>query len=131
MTRFSWHRFRSNQVRLWLSLLAYNLGNSRQRLALPKRIENRSLTSFLHRLVKAGGRLVKHVLILLAAFGGELRDETVVWEYAREGCCTVTSDGIAEFAAAGNRSRDQNRTERYLRMPDRKGATGSWGLALG
>jgi len=27
MTRLSCHRFRSNQVRLWLSLIAYNLGN--------------------------------------------------------------------------------------------------------
>ena len=27
MTRLSCHRFRSNEVRLWLSVLAYNLGN--------------------------------------------------------------------------------------------------------
>jgi hypothetical protein len=27
MTRLSCHRFRSNEVRLWLSLIAYNLGN--------------------------------------------------------------------------------------------------------
>jgi hypothetical protein len=44
MTRLSCHRFRSNQVRL----------------ALPKRIENWSLTSLQQRLVKTGGRLVKH-----------------------------------------------------------------------
>jgi hypothetical protein len=59
MTRLSCHRFRSNQVRLALSLLAYNLGNLWRRLALPRRIENWSLTS-LQRLVKTGGRLVKH-----------------------------------------------------------------------
>jgi len=35
---------RSNQVRLALSLLAYNLGNLWRRLALPRRIENWSLT---------------------------------------------------------------------------------------
>jgi hypothetical protein len=40
MTRLFCHRFRSNQVRLALSLLAYNLGNLWRRLALPKRIEN-------------------------------------------------------------------------------------------
>jgi hypothetical protein len=45
MTRLSCHRFRSNQVRLGLSLLAYNLGNLWRRLALPKRIENWSLMS--------------------------------------------------------------------------------------
>jgi Transposase DDE domain group 1 len=28
MTRLSCHRFRSNEVRLWLSVLAYNLGTS-------------------------------------------------------------------------------------------------------
>jgi len=27
MTRLSCHRFRSNEVRLWLTLIAYNLGN--------------------------------------------------------------------------------------------------------
>jgi Transposase DDE domain group 1 len=47
-------------VRLALSLLAYNLGNLCRRLALPKRIENWSLTSLQQRLVKTGGRLVKH-----------------------------------------------------------------------
>jgi Transposase DDE domain group 1 len=60
MTRLSCHRFRSNQVRLGLSLLAYNLGNLWRRLALPKRIENWSLTSLQQRLVKTGGRLIKH-----------------------------------------------------------------------
>jgi hypothetical protein len=60
MTRLSCHRFRSNQVRLALSLLAYNLGNLWRRLALPTGIENWSLTSLQQRLVKTGGRLVKH-----------------------------------------------------------------------
>ena len=60
MTRLSCHRFRSNQVRLGLSALAYNLGNLWRRLALPKRIENWSLTSLQQRLVKTSGRLVKH-----------------------------------------------------------------------
>jgi hypothetical protein len=59
MTRLSCHRFRSNEVRLWLSVLAYNPG-SLWRLVLPKKIENWSLTSLQQRLVKTGGRLVKH-----------------------------------------------------------------------
>jgi DDE family transposase len=59
MTRLSCHRFRSNEVRLWLSLIAYNLGNL-WRLVLPKKIENWSLTSLQQRLVKTGGRLIKH-----------------------------------------------------------------------
>jgi hypothetical protein len=60
MTRLSCHRFRSNEVRLWLSVIAYNLGNLWRRLALPQRIENRSLTSLQQQLVKTGGRLIKH-----------------------------------------------------------------------
>jgi hypothetical protein len=60
MTRLSCHRFRSNEVRLWLSIIAYNLGNLWRRLVLPQRIGNWSLTSLQQRLVKTGGRLVKH-----------------------------------------------------------------------
>ena len=60
MTRLSGHRFRSNEVRLWLSLIAYNLGNLWRRLVLPRRNESWSLTSLQQRLVKTGGRLIKH-----------------------------------------------------------------------
>jgi hypothetical protein len=59
-TRLSCHRFRANEVRLQLSVLAYNLGNLWRRLVLPKRIDSWSLTSVQLRLVKSGGRLVKH-----------------------------------------------------------------------
>jgi hypothetical protein len=58
--RLTCHRFRSNEVRLWLSVIAYNLGTLWRRLALPSRIKNWSLTSLQQRLVKTGGRLVKH-----------------------------------------------------------------------
>jgi hypothetical protein len=60
MTRLSCHRFRSNEVRLWLSVLAYNQGNLWRRLVLPRRIKNWTLTSLQQRLVKTGGRLAKH-----------------------------------------------------------------------
>ena len=59
-TRLSCHRFRANEVRLQLSVLAYNLGNLWRRLVLPTRIDNWSLTSLQQRLVKTGGRLVRH-----------------------------------------------------------------------
>jgi hypothetical protein len=59
-TRLSCHRFRANEVRLQLSVLAYNLGNLWRRLVLPKRIDTWSLTSLQQRLVKTGGRLIKH-----------------------------------------------------------------------
>ena len=60
MTRLSCHRFRSNEVRLRLSVIAYNLGNLWRRLVLPQRIGNWLLTSLQQRLVKTGGLLVKH-----------------------------------------------------------------------
>jgi len=60
MTRLSCHKFRSNEVRLWLTIIAYNLGNLWRRLVLPQRIGHWSLTSLQQRLVKTGGRLVKH-----------------------------------------------------------------------
>ena len=82
-TPLSCHRFRANEARLQLSLLAYNLGNLWRRLVLPKRIEAWSLTSLQQRLVKTGGRLIKHARyywLLLAEshltrrlFGGMLR----------------------------------------------------------
>jgi hypothetical protein len=37
VTRLCRHRFRSNEVRLWLSAIACNLGNLSQQLVLPKR----------------------------------------------------------------------------------------------
>ena len=47
-------------MRLWLSVITYNLGNLWQRLALPRRIRNWSLTSLQQRFLKTGGRLAKH-----------------------------------------------------------------------
>ena len=81
--RLSCHHFRSNEVCLWLSVIAYDLGNLCRRLVLPKRIDHWSLTSLQQRLVKTGGRLIKHARyywLLLAEshltrrlFGGMLR----------------------------------------------------------
>ena len=60
MPRLSCNRFQSNEVRLWLSILAYNLGNLWWRLALSARIKDWSLTSLQQRKVKTGRRLMKH-----------------------------------------------------------------------
>jgi Transposase DDE domain group 1 len=59
-TRLSCHRFRANEARLQLSLLAYDLGKLWRRLVLPNRIDAWSLRSLQQRLVKTGGKLVKH-----------------------------------------------------------------------
>ncbi len=47
-------------MRLQLSVLACNLGNLWRRFRLPQRIKSWSLTSLQLRLMKTGGRLVKH-----------------------------------------------------------------------
>jgi len=60
MTRLSCHRFRSNEVRLWLSVIAYNLRNLWRRVVLRLRVGNWSLTGLQQRWVKTGGRLIKH-----------------------------------------------------------------------
>jgi len=41
-------------------VIAYNLGNLWRRLVLPRKIDNWSLASLQQRLVKTGGRLIKH-----------------------------------------------------------------------
>ena len=59
-TRLSCHKFVANQVRLELFVLAYNLGNFMRRLALPEAMKHWSLTSLQTRMIKTGGRLVRH-----------------------------------------------------------------------
>jgi hypothetical protein len=59
-TRLSCHRFIANQVRLQLFILAYNLGNFLRRLCLPKTINDWSLRSLQVKLIKIGGRIVRH-----------------------------------------------------------------------
>jgi len=59
-TRLSCHRFVANQVRLQLFILAYNLGNFLRRLGLPRSIKDWSLRSLQVKLIKMGGRMVRH-----------------------------------------------------------------------
>jgi hypothetical protein len=118
--RLSRHRFRSNQVRLALSLLAYNLGNLWRRLALLKGIENWSLTSLQQRLVKTGGRTGETCPLLQALAGGEPPDETVVWQYAPADRQAVASSGIAKAVGAGKSIQSKRGTERCLTKPDGK-----------
>ena len=59
-TRLSCHRFVANQVRLQLFILAYNLGNFLRRMVLPRAIKDWSLRSLQVKLIKMGGRMVRH-----------------------------------------------------------------------
>ncbi len=59
-TRLSCHRFRANEVRLLLGVIAYNLGNLLRGLVLPLAIQSWTLTSLQQRLFKTGGRVIRH-----------------------------------------------------------------------
>ena len=55
----------ANRVRLSLFILAYNLGNFLRRLCLPKAVRHWSLRSVQVKLIKMGGRLVRHARRLI------------------------------------------------------------------
>ena len=59
-TRLSCTRFSSNQVRLGLFVLAYNLGNFLRRFALPSKISHWSLRSIQLKLIKIGAKVTSH-----------------------------------------------------------------------
>ncbi|MFH1892477.1 MAG: transposase [Candidatus Zixiibacteriota bacterium] len=59
-TRLSCKHFVSNQVRLWLFVLAYNLGNFLRRLVLPRKVKHWSLRSLLLKLIKIEAEVVRH-----------------------------------------------------------------------
>jgi len=59
-TRLSCRKFHSNEFRLQLHALAYNLGNFMRTLALPKEVEHWSLTTLREKLVKIGAKVVSH-----------------------------------------------------------------------
>jgi len=59
-TKLSCKRFKENEARLKLFLLAYNLGNFLRTLVLPKKIKHWSLKTIQLKLIKTGGRLIKH-----------------------------------------------------------------------
>jgi hypothetical protein len=72
-TRLSCRKFVENEARLKLFIMAYNLGNFLRTLALPEGIKHWSLRSIQLKLIKIGGRLIKH-----ARYYGLLLAETVI-----------------------------------------------------
>jgi hypothetical protein len=59
-TKLSCQRFVENEVRLKLFIMAYNLGNFTRTLILPDGIKHWSLRTIQLKLIKTGGRLIKH-----------------------------------------------------------------------
>ena len=92
-TRLSCKNFVSNQVRLALFVLAYNLGNFLRRLVLPREIRHWSLCTLLAKLIKIGAKVVRHSRYITfqmaeVAVSGKLFAE-ILFRINRLRCCTA------------------------------------------
>ena len=96
MTRLSCHRFRSNQVRLALSLLAYNLGNLWRRLVAQadRELVADELAATIGEDRWAAGQACP---LLLASAGGRTSEPTAVRSDARPNRAATPTDGIASW----------------------------------
>ncbi|MFB3778209.1 MAG: transposase [Bryobacteraceae bacterium] len=79
MTRLSCHRFRSNEVRPWLSVMACGLRDLWRRLVLPKRIDNWSADQPATTIGQDGRAPSQTCPLLLAVAGREPFDAAAVW----------------------------------------------------
>jgi hypothetical protein len=121
MTRLSCHRFRSNEVRLWLSLIAYNLGNQWRRLVVDQ----------LAAAVSEDGWPIDQARsLLLAAPGREPPDSATVRQYAGADSWAAPSGEIAE--AVRNREIDPALpgTEKCLRHRLHRAANSGSGKSI-
>ena len=107
-TRLSCHRFVANRVRLSLFVLAYNLGNFLRRLCLPKAVKHWSLRSVQVKLIKMGGRLVRHSRRLIFQLA-----EVSVPRRLFEGCWIVSA-GYRRRQAEGGYNHDLAKRGRAL-----------------
>jgi hypothetical protein len=114
MTRLSCHRFRANEVRLWLSVIAYNLGNLWRRLALPKAVGNWSLTSLQQRLVKTGGRLIKHARYYWLLLAESHLTRQIFGDMLRKIAAPAGTGGIVADVAACKSTAGRTGVERCL-----------------
>lgn len=111
-------------------MLAYNLGNLWRRLALPSRIDNWSLTSLQQRLVKTGGRLVKHARyywLLLAE--SHLTRRLFGWQHSAANlgataACGITKTARQEEEFINHEAREGEVSEKSLRAAAVPGGKG-------
>ena len=104
MTRLSCHRFRSNQVRLALSLLAYNLGNLWRRLAFAQR--DRELVADESAATAGEDRRTagETCALLLATVGGRTSEPATVRGDAGPDRATAGTDGIDGWRSGQQRN---------------------------
>ena len=111
-TRLSCHRFVANRVRLSLFVLAYNLGNFLRRLCLPKAVRHWSLRSVQVKLIKMGGRLVRHSRWLIFQLSEVQLSVRFLDGCSRE--CWIVSAGYRRRQAEGGYNHDFAKRESAL-----------------
>ena len=120
-TRLSCHRFRANEVRLQLSVLAYNLGNLWRRLGLPNRIKSWSLTSLQHRLMKTRRSAGQARAVLLAAAGRRAFEPQAVRRHAAQDLGAAAAKRVA-LTGRGSTIFGSKRFRKEQCRPERRSA---------
>ena len=92
----SCHRFVASQVRLWLFVLACNLGNFMRKLTSRGPVKHWSPRSGQTKLIMIGGRLARHARRLVFRFA----EVAVPPEVFRQ-CWTVSARSIQHLGSEG------------------------------
>ena len=109
MTWLSCHRFRSNDVRLWLRVIAYNLGNLWRRLGAAEE-DRRLVLDELAATASEDGRTISETRPLqLAAIGRESSDAATVWKHGAADRRAAPADWIERGGGQANRSKEGGR----------------------
>ena len=118
MTRLSCHRFRSNEVRLWLSVIAYNLGNLWRRLVLPKKIEQLVVDQLATAAGENGWAVGEACPLLLAPAGRRPSDAAGVRGDSAADMGDTPAERIARSGGRENRlkERDGEVSEKSLEL---------------
>ena len=95
MTRLSCHRFRSNEVRLWLSLIAYNLGNLWRRAGATEEDQQLVADEFAAAAGENGRTAGETCAILLAFAGRRALEPEAVQQHAANDLGTAAARRLA------------------------------------
>jgi Transposase DDE domain group 1 len=126
MTRLSCHRFRANQVRLWLSVIAYNLG----KLVGAAGAGDADREVVADQLAAAVGedRRTAHqtCALLLVGAGGEASDAAVVCRHAAEDRGAAIAGGTRRAQRGADFNDDAGRREKRVQDDSNKRHFGAW-----
>ena len=129
MTRLSCHRFRSNEVRLWLSVIAYNLGQPVAALGAAQ--QNRELVADepAAAVGEDGRQAGQACPLLLVVVGGESSDAAAVWQHGAANLGATAACGLTETARQeekfiNNEIREAEVSEKSLRAAAVPGGKG-------